>query len=88
MHAVDPPTGNLPRRIRDDLLWAGGAVGVQFRGQTVYGHFSCFVIKGSDKTLLVDSGHPMHWEQLSVEVPRFLDGRPIDYIFASHGEFP
>ena len=85
---LDPPTGILPRRIAEDLLWAGGSMSVTFKGKTVYGHFSCFLIKGSEKTLLVDSGHPMHWETLEGEIESFLDGRPLDYLFSTHCEFP
>jgi flavorubredoxin len=59
-----------------------------YLGRVVHGHFSTYLIKGSEKSLLVDAGHPMHWSLLEPAVEDFLDGRSLDYVFATHGEFP
>ena len=81
-------TGQFPRVLAPDYLWTGDCLKVEFDGQLVHGHVSIFVIKGSGKTLLVDTGHPMFWRKLERDVETFLDGRKLDYLFATHGEFP
>jgi flavorubredoxin len=78
----------LPRAISPNLLWTGGCVGMTYRGRQVHGHFSVYLVKGSGKTMLIDAGHPMHWPALERDVEAFLAGRPLDYVFATHGEFP
>lgn len=81
-------TGKLPRIISDNLLWTGGCIEINYSGETVHGHFSIFLIKGSEKTLLVDTGHPANWADVEPDIDAFLDGRPLDYIFVTHIEFP
>ncbi len=82
------PSRELPRTVSPSLLWTGGCVDLDYGGETVHSHFGVFLVKGSEKTLLVDSGHPIHAAQLDEDLDRFLDGRPLDYVFLTHGEFP
>jgi len=81
-------SGNLPRVVSASLLWTGGCLEAEYQGQKVHGHFGIYLIKGSEKTLLIDTGLPLHWPKLEKDVERFLDGRPLDYVFATHCELP
>jgi flavorubredoxin len=84
----EPHTGSLPRVLAPDLLWAGSCLSADYNGDVVHGHFCVYLVKGRDKTMLVDTGHPLHWKALEHDVETFLDGRPLDYVFCTHGEFP
>ncbi len=78
----------LPRVIKDDLLWTGGCLPLRYGGDFVHSHFGVFVVKGSEKSIIIDTGHPIHAEQVEQDIENFLQGRPLDYIFPTHGEFP
>ncbi len=78
----------LPRMISDDVMWTGGCMALELRGELVHSHFGIYAIRGSQKTLLVDAGHPIHAAEIEAALDSFLDGRPLDYIFPTHAEFP
>ncbi len=79
-------TGHLPRRITPSCLWTGGCIPSSVDG--MHAHYSMYVVRGSERTLLVDTGHPLHWAEVEADVERFLDGRPVDFVFPTHGELP
>ena len=79
-------TGALPRRIAPSCLWTGGCIPSSVHG--MHAHYSMFVVRGSERTLLVDTGHPLHRAEVEADVERFLEGRPVDYVFPTHGELP
>ncbi|MCO5065004.1 MAG: MBL fold metallo-hydrolase [Rhizobiaceae bacterium] len=81
-------TGNLPRIITPNFLWTGGILEVQYGQEMVNGHFSVYLVVGSEKSILIDTGHAMHWPELEESVESFLNGRPLDYVFLTHGEYP
>lgn len=83
-----PPTGSFPRVLSPTLLWAGGCLNVPYNGQIVHSHTSTFLILGEKKTLLVDTGNAADWPEVERSVVECLDGRPLDYIFPTHGELP
>lgn len=85
---VPPSSGHLPRLILPDLLWTGGCLPLEYRGETVHGHMGAFLVRGSAKTMLIDTGNPLHWKQIERDVEAFLGDRPLDYVFLTHGEFP
>jgi flavorubredoxin len=78
----------LPRLIADNVLWVGGCLDLSFKGETVHSHFNAYVIRGRDKTLMVDSGHPFHRPVIEAALDAFLGDRPLDYIFPTHPELP
>jgi flavorubredoxin len=79
-------TGNLPRQITESCLWSGGCIPSSVDG--MHAHYSFYAIRGREKTLLVDTGHPMHWPAVQEDIARFLGGRTLDYIFPTHSELP
>jgi flavorubredoxin len=82
------PTGHLPRQLYDNMLWTGRSTQFNYNGKIVYTHLSVYLLIGKDATMLVDSGHPIHWKEVRKDVEEFLDGRPLDYLFLTHPEFP
>lgn len=86
--------GGLPRVVLPDLAWVGGcssSAGWPGRGNDrPIGHEPCvsFVIMGSEKTLMLDTGHFGHWWSLDGQLDAVLQGRPLDYVFLSHQEIP
>ncbi len=81
-------TGALPRLIRPNILWSGGCVDSTYANAQAHGHFSMYVVRGSEKSIIIDSGHPMHWGEIERDIEMFLEGRPLDYVFPTHSEFP
>lgn len=82
------PTGRFPRKISDTLMWTGGCLDFDYKGSKAHSHFSAFLQTGIEKSVLIDSGHPVHFADLDRHVADFLGGRPLDYLFITHGEFP
>ena len=82
------PTGALPRVVTPNLLWTGGCLSIEYQGELAHGHFSTYVVLGSEKSILVDTGHASHWNAAEKHVEEFLNGRPLDYVFPTHAEFP
>ncbi len=82
------PTGRFPRVLSNDLLWTGGCLNINYHDKMVHAHACTYLLKGSDKTILVDTGNALDWGRVEGDIERFLDGRNLDYIFPTHGELP
>src|SRR5262245_55846737 len=78
----------LPRLINPDFLWIGGCLDIDYKGEAVHSHFGAFVVRGTSKTLMIDTGHPFHRPQIEPALDEFLGGRPLDYILPTHVELP
>ncbi len=87
-HHRDPARGHFPRRLSPSLLWTGGCLDITYNGRTVHSHASAYVVKGSEKTVIVDTGNAADWPRIERDVEDFLQGRPLDYVFPTHGELP
>jgi len=88
MKTPAPTTGAFPRLLRSDLLWTGGCLDIAYKGKVVHSHASAYVVAGSEKTMLIDTGSPNHWGTIEKDVDEFLQGRPLDYVFCTHVELP
>ncbi len=78
----------LPRLLTPDVLWTGGCIELTVRGEHVHSHFSNYVVRGSRTSVLVDTGHPMHADQIEQAFDGFLGDAAPDYIFTTHLEYP
>ncbi|GGK99019.1 MBL fold metallo-hydrolase [Nocardia jinanensis] len=80
-----------PREVRPGLFWLGGCSnsagwpGKEER-PAVHEPLSCYLVLGSERTVLVDPGHPGLWYALREQLPQALGGRPLDYVFPTHPE--
>jgi flavorubredoxin len=78
----------LPRLVTPTVLWAGGCMALDLRGELVHSHFGMYAIRGSQKTFLLDTGHPIHATRIEQALDAFLGDVGLDYILATHAEFP
>jgi flavorubredoxin len=78
----------LPRLINPDFLWVGGCLDIDYKGEAVHSHFGAFVVRGTEKSLMIDTGHPFHRPEIERALDEFLGGQPLDYILPTHPELP
>jgi len=83
---IDIP--QFPREIAPNAFWLGGCLGVELEGRIVHGYSSVYLLRGSERTLLVDPGHPMDWSAIASGLDTLLDDRALDYVFPTHPEMP
>jgi flavorubredoxin len=86
-----PEDHNGPEQIReisDGLHWLCGCISLEYKGRMIHSYVAPYLIIGSEKTLMVDSGHGGHWPTVEEKLTRLLDGRKLDYLFATHPEMP
>lgn len=56
-------------------------------GKPIHLHLSNYVIKGTEKTVLIDTGEPAGWQIVSEQLDQILGDRKLDYLFSTHPEF-
>ena len=78
----------FPREVVPGLIWTGGCLSYDFEGDQIHSHMCSYLLIGSERTLLVDTGHPAHWPTIQATLDRYLDGRTLDYVFPTHSEMP
>jgi Metallo-beta-lactamase superfamily len=85
------PVGNHlspPREIAKGIWWFPACLAVPVGGRLVHTHNALYLVVGSDKTLLFDSGSASAWPDIAPALEHLLDGRPLDYLVPSHSELP
>src|SRR5699024_12704655 len=45
-------------------------------------------IFGDERTLLLDTGHPSHWDAVEPALDALLGDRPLDLVLPTHPEMP
>ena len=84
-----PQTSSATSRLLfPDLLWTGSCISFPFRDELLHSHVSCYLVAGSEKTVLIDTGWLAAWPGIERDVSDFLNGRPLDYVFVTHPELP
>jgi flavorubredoxin len=76
------------RLIGDSSYWLGGCMKAVTPDGPVHYHVSTFLVLGSRRTALIDTGDPHHWDQIRADLVAALDGRRLDYIVPTHPELP
>jgi flavorubredoxin len=87
--AAGPRT--LPRELAPGLVWIGNCSGGEGRGlapSMVHSNNSVYVVSGTERSLLVDTGHPKDWAVVERQLDGLLAGGipPVAYIFPTHVE--
>ncbi|MGE0839685.1 MBL fold metallo-hydrolase [Pseudonocardia sp.] len=82
---IDPA---FPREFEAGVFWTGGCMVFGSGDAQIHSHMCTYVVVGADASLIVDTGHPAHWEKVSADLDAILGDRPLDYIFPSHTEYP
>lgn len=91
-------SGNgFPREFAPGIWWLSGCFpivagedrGFDLGGQKeLHSHTAAFLVVGTERTLMVDTGTPGNWLQLSSELDQILDGRTLNYLMPTHWEVP
>ncbi|WP_427017540.1 MBL fold metallo-hydrolase [Pseudarthrobacter sp. P1] len=66
----------------------GGCLSANAEGQEVHYHVSSYLVVGSERSLLVDTGDPAHLAIILAQLDAVLGDRPLDYVFPTHPEIP
>jgi len=78
-----------PREVLPDVWWLGDCLTVTFQGQPLHNGNWAFLIRGSDASMIVEGGAPLHVPNLQRQLAELLRGAPeLRYIWASHQETP
>jgi flavorubredoxin len=78
----------LPFELKPGVWWLGICSRGIYNGRPAHGENHQYLIVGTEKTLLVDTGFPRMWPELDAQLDSVLGDRPLDYIFPSHHELP
>lgn len=78
----------MPREVAPGLVWTGGCLQFDYEGEPIHSHMCSYLIVGSDRSLLVDTGHPAHAAAVQDTLESALGDRPLDYVFPTHSEMP
>lgn len=81
-------TPAFPRKIADATYWFSTCLVIIVEGREAHNHNSCYLMIGETASVLIDTGLPLGWETLRPQILSALDGRPLDYVFATHPEAP
>lgn len=76
------------RLVGSDVYWLGGCLSAFTAAGEVHYHVSCYLIVGTERTLLVDTGDPAHRDLVLAQLDSVLGGRALDYVFPTHPEIP
>ncbi|MEI6790144.1 MAG: MBL fold metallo-hydrolase [Myxococcaceae bacterium] len=78
----------FPREFAPDTFWLTSCLNISVQGKFLHNHNSCFLIKGDEKTVLIDTAVPFGWQQIKAELRATLGKRTLNYIFVTHPEAP
>ena len=81
----------FPRAITDNVRWIGGCSLIfldEQRPDIVHSSLNAYVVLGSERTIMVDTGHPALWPEFVEKLHDALDGRQLDYVMPTHPEVP
>ena len=88
MYQELPKTQDLPRTIEPGFTWTGGCLEFEYEDEPIHSHMCSYLLEGTEKTLLVDTGHPAHSKTIDETLTAVLGDRPLDYVFPTHTEMP
>jgi flavorubredoxin len=80
--------GELPREVVPGLFWLGTCGEIGFQGKIIHSPWNAFLVRGAERTALIDTGAPSGWPVVRAQLARALGGRPLDYVFPTHPELP
>lgn len=81
-------TPQFPREISPGVFWLGACATNAERKTPYHVHLSQFLIVGSEKTLLIDTGMLGSWPTIRDQIETALAGRKLDYVAPTHTEVP
>lgn len=76
------------REVADGVFWIGGCGQQEYRGDVIHQHMCAYLVVGSERSLIYDTGHPIHWDSVTRALDEVLGDRPLDVAVPSHTELP
>jgi flavorubredoxin len=76
----------FPRELADGIWWLGGCNETENFGTKLHVHTSPYLIVGTERAVLYDTGLPLHLESLLAQLDSILGQRPVDWFIPSHPE--
>jgi flavorubredoxin len=84
-----------PREVATGVYWLGGcsdtgAGGGYGAGRQDRRHVytNAYLVIGSERSLMVETGHTSHWDGIVADLEAVLGDRALDYVFPTHQEIP
>ncbi|MDP2711276.1 MAG: MBL fold metallo-hydrolase [Solirubrobacteraceae bacterium] len=80
----------LPREIAPGVHWLGACLQVAYRGTTLHGYNSVYLVAGEECSMLVEAGHPQDAQTIEAQIETLLAAGvpPLRYLFTTHTEAP
>ncbi len=80
----------LPRELAPGIFWLGGCLVQTYKGETIHGYNSSYLVAGEESSLLVEAGHPKDLPVIESQLEGlFARGVPeLRYVFTTHQETP
>jgi hypothetical protein len=79
----------FPREIAPGIFWLGDCNSSSIAGGTFHIHTGIYLLVGSDRTLLIDTGYASAWHRkMKKQVETVLKERPLDFVMPTHPEIP
>jgi glyoxylase-like metal-dependent hydrolase (beta-lactamase superfamily II) len=76
----------LPREIAPGIFWLGDCFEILTPYGPMHSHVSAFLLRGAERSLLVDTGTPVHWPAIERQLDQVLGDRPLDLLVPTHPE--
>jgi flavorubredoxin len=81
--------GLLPRELAPNVFWLGECLPMPYRDTLLHSYGSLYLVRGSEASLLVEAGLPVHSDVTETQLATLLQsGPPLRYVFLTHQETP
>lgn len=78
----------FPMTLAPGIHWVGSCLRAKREAGETHTGVWAYVIVGTEKAALFDTGLPQSWSAVLPQIEQVLDGRTLDYIIPSHPEYP
>lgn len=80
----------LPRELVSGVHWLGDCLAQPYQGKLLHGYNSAYLVCGTDRSALVEAGHPQDLPAIESQLERLLATGlpPLEYVFTTHQETP
>lgn len=79
---------DICREFAPGVFWVGGCLVVRIVDPIIHSHFGAYLVQGSKRNVLVDTGHPQDWSRVKAHLHQLVGSDGLDYIFPTHQEYP